>query len=161
MLTWSTTIGAWLRNSLRGTSPTTSLSVQSRQLLLHLQLVSRKTAERLSCEGGHQDGGWSWRPEPAGVSHDSPTHWKAPALQTPPKFHEKTPRETQKERHGSGRGQKKRGILGGPGEGVRCRVVWHRSGESKPNLANPTLAEMEGGGQTRIIRSPRSFINHN
>ena len=34
------------------------------------------------------------------------------ALQTPPKLHEKTPRETQKERNGGGRGKKKREILG-------------------------------------------------
>ena len=39
----------------------------------------------------------------------------APALQTPPKFHEKTPRETQKERNGGGKG-KKCEILGGPAE---------------------------------------------
>ena len=39
----------------------------------------------------------------AGASHDSPenskrAHLSAPALQTPPKFHEKTPREGRKER---------------------------------------------------------------
>ena len=33
-------------------------------------------------------------------------HFRVPALQTPPKFHEKTPRETQKERNGGGRGKK-------------------------------------------------------
>ena len=37
-----------------------------------------------------------------------------PALQTPPKFHDKTPRERKKERKCSGRGKKKREILGPP-----------------------------------------------
>ena len=32
---------------------------------------------------------------------------RVPALQTPPKFHEKTPRETQKERNGGGKGRKR------------------------------------------------------
>ena len=41
-------------------------------------------------------------------------HFRTPALQTPPKFHEKTPRETQKERNGGGKGKKKREILGLP-----------------------------------------------
>ena len=35
-------------------------------------------------------------------------HLRVPALQTPPKFHENTPRETQKERNGGGRGKKAR-----------------------------------------------------
>ena len=35
-------------------------------------------------------------------------HLRVPALQTPPKFHEKTPRETQQERSGGGRGEKGR-----------------------------------------------------
>ena len=34
--------------------------------------------------------------------------FQAPALQTPPKFHEKTPRKKQKERNGGGRGKKAR-----------------------------------------------------
>ena len=38
----------------------------------------------------------------------------APALKTPPKFNEKTPRETQKERNDGGKGKKKREILGLP-----------------------------------------------
>ena len=50
--------------------------------------------------------------------HDNPrterAHLRVPALQTPPKFHEKAPRETQK-RNGAGRGEKK--ILGSPAEG--------------------------------------------
>ena len=38
-------------------------------------------------------------------------------LQTPPKFNEKTPRETQKEQNGGGKGKNKSEILGGPAEG--------------------------------------------
>ena len=38
-----------------------------------------------------------WSFGAAGVLHKR-AHFQAPALQTPPKFHEKTPRETQKER---------------------------------------------------------------
>ena len=44
-------------------------------------------------------------------------HFRVPAFKTPPKFNEKTPRETQKERNGGGRGKKKSEILGGPAEG--------------------------------------------
>ena len=44
-------------------------------------------------------------------------HLRAPALETPPKFHERTPRETQKERNGGGRGKTKSEILGGPAFG--------------------------------------------
>ena len=49
-------------------------------------------------------------------------HLSPPALQTP-KFNEKTPRETQKERNGSGRGKNKREILGGA-EGGGSGVGW-------------------------------------
>ena len=44
-------------------------------------------------------------------------HFRVPAFKTPPKFNEKTPRETQKERNGGGKGKKKSEILGGPAEG--------------------------------------------
>ena len=40
-------------------------------------------------------------------------HFRAPALQTPPKFHERTPRE-RKKKENCGRGEKKREILGPP-----------------------------------------------
>ena len=43
------------------------------------------------------------------------------ALQTPPKFNEKTPRETQKERNCGGRGEKSE-ILGGPADGGPTEV---------------------------------------
>ena len=54
---------------------------------------------------------------PPGLAHDSP---RTPNVhisghlrfKTPPKFYEKTPRETQKERNGGGKGKKKREILG-------------------------------------------------
>ena len=41
-------------------------------------------------------------------------HFRAPALQTPPKFHERTPRERKKNEISGGREQKKREILGLP-----------------------------------------------
>ena len=43
--------------------------------------------------------------------------WGPPTLQTPPKFHEKTPREGRKERIFRREREKKSEILGGPGEG--------------------------------------------
>ena len=51
---------------------------------------------------------WFEAPEPSNVHVRS--------SQTPPKFHEKTPRETQKERNGGGRRKNKNEILGGPAE---------------------------------------------
>ena len=51
---------------------------------------------------------WFEAPEPSNVHVRS--------SQTPPKFHEKTPRETQKERNGGGRRKNKYEILGGPAE---------------------------------------------
>ena len=41
-------------------------------------------------------------------------HFRHLRFKTPPKFHEKTPRETQKQRNGGGKGKKKRQILGPP-----------------------------------------------
>ena len=48
---------------------------------------------------------------PPAFPHDSPrtpkrAHFRAPALQTPPKFHEKTPRERKRARMGAGEGKK-------------------------------------------------------
>ena len=54
---------------------------------------------------------------------------------TPPKFHEKTPRETHKDQNGGGRVKKKSEILGGPAEGVQLRGRVRRKvvqGKSKP-----------------------------
>ena len=56
-------------------------------------------------------------------------HLRVRALQTPPKFNEKTPRETQKERNGGGKGKKKREIFGPPPFGA--------STLRGPNLAPP------------------------
>ena len=58
---------------------------------------------------------------------------------TPPKFHEKTPRETQKERNGGGKGKKKREILGSPPfRGPTFSRSWpHPSGP--PTLRAPFL----------------------
>ena len=50
----------------------------------------------------------------------------------PPKFHEKTPRETPKERNGGGKGKKKSKILGGPAEGGPAE------GEGCPGKSKPT-----------------------
>ena len=58
------------------------------------------------------------------------THFRVPAFKTPPKFHEETPRETQKERNGGGKGKKKSEILGGPAEGG--------PGKSKPATTTTT-----------------------
>ena len=41
-------------------------------------------------------------------------HFRAPALQTPPKFHARTPRERKKKENCGGGGKKKREILGPP-----------------------------------------------
>ena len=41
-------------------------------------------------------------------------HFTAPALQTPPKFHERTPRERKKKENCGGKRKKKREILGSP-----------------------------------------------
>ena len=57
--------------------------------------------------------GFTRQPENSKRSHLSP-----PALQTPAKFHKKTPRERQQERKWGGRGEKKREILGPPPFGV-------------------------------------------
>ena len=45
-------------------------------------------------------------------------HFRAPALQTPPKFHARTPRERKKKENCGRGGKKKREILGRPAEGL-------------------------------------------
>ena len=62
-------------------------------------------------------------------------HLRALALQTPPKFHEKTPRERRKNEISGGREQKKREILGPPPSGPPPSVP-HPSG--LPPLWAPT-----------------------
>ena len=49
-------------------------------------------------------------------------HFRAPALQTPPKFNERTPTEKQKEQKWGGRGEKKREI-----SSDNCCTIGHRS----------------------------------
>ena len=63
-------------------------------------------------------------PSPAAkfvLAHDENSkraHLSAPALQTPPKFHEKTPqRGKERTNFAAGEGKKKSEILGGPAEG--------------------------------------------
>ena len=56
---------------------------------------------------------------PPGLAHDSPrtpsvAHFRAPALQTPPKFHERTPRERKKKENCGGRREKKARNFGPP-----------------------------------------------
>ena len=80
----------------------------------------------------------------AGVSHDSP---RTPNVhisghlrfKTPPKFHEKTPRETQKQRNGGGKGKKKREILGPPPIGSPPFGAPPFRG---PTLRGPTFSEV-------------------
>ena len=50
-------------------------------------------------------GVFSWKFGAARVSHDS--HLRVPALQTPPKFHEKTPRERKRAKMEAGEGKKR------------------------------------------------------
>ena len=89
-----------------------------------------------------------------------PAHFSFRPSKTP-KFNEKTPRETEKERNGE-REKKERNFGrssggGSSGAGVRRRVVWRRVvQESKPTkttttitTTTPTSPEMEGGGQTQ------------
>ena len=54
------------------------------------------------------------RPGRRGSQPENSKRARAPVLQTPPKFHEKTHRETQKERNGGGKRKKKREIFGPP-----------------------------------------------
>ena len=50
------------------------------------------------------------------VVFEARVHSRVPALETPPKFHEKTPRERKRAKMGAGEGKKKGEILGGPAE---------------------------------------------
>ena len=97
---------------------------------------------RVGPEGWGPEG---WGPEgwAAGARTRQPknskrAHLRAPAFKTPPKFNEKTPRETQKERNGGGKGKKKREILGGPAEGVQWRGGPAEGGPGKSKPATTT-----------------------
>ena len=73
-------------------------------------------------------------------------HLSAPALQTPPKFHEKTPREGRKERtnFAAGEGKKKREIMGPPplragwAPTLRTPTSWSMGPPSQPTHDNST-----------------------
>ena len=75
-------------------------------------------------------------------------HFRVPSLQTPPKFHEKTPQETQKEHNGGGR-EKTRNF----GPPTLCRpTMTHtrsRNGLAKIGLAKLGLAQIGVGQNSR------------
>ena len=78
-------------------------------------------------------------------------HFRAPALQTPPKFYEKTPRETQKERNDGGKGKKEREILGPPPLGAPPfgAPPWGAPPLGGPTLGGPTLGAHPSGPTLR------------
>ena len=105
-------------------------------------------------------------------------HFRALALQTPPKFHEKTPREGRKKENCGGRGQKKREILGCRAEGESAgagsgggpsgsgrsstqrggAANWMSCGGGGPggkrkSLKKPTSVWFEGGFEPTLRRS--------
>ena len=57
------------------------------------------------------------------TTHSKRAHLRVPALQTPPKFHEKTPKERQKERKWGRETEKKREILPPPPFGARPLAI--------------------------------------
>ena len=71
----------------------------------------------------------------AGVPHDNPrtgnVHASVLGLQTPPKFHEETPKRGKKELKLCGRGQKKREILGPPPFGAHSLYTRSKNGLAK------------------------------
>ena len=93
---------------------------------------------------------------PPGLAHDSP---RTPNVhisghlrfKTPPKFHEKTPRETQKQRNGGGKGKKKREILGPPPFGAPPRG---------PTLRGPTLRGPHPSGPHPLLGGPHPSGPH-
>ena len=96
----------------------------------------RRTAWRLRGRRG-----FTQQPENSKRAHLRPWRFK-----TPPKFHEKTPRETQKERNGGGRGKKKREILGLPPFGA------------PPFGAPPFGAGLAEVGQLRLAKVGQIFL---
>ena len=82
-------------------------------------------------------------------------HFRAPALQTPPKFHERTPkRERRKKEICGGREKKKSEILGGPAEGgVRVRGG-PGEGEEEKRAQKGTLSR-----RLKTMSSPLNFCN--
>ena len=86
---------------------------------------------------------------------------------TPSKFNEKTPRETEKERNGGGRGEKKREILGGPAGGRGGGLNNHNNHNHNNNQEQqpqqpqpqPNLEEVgpKGGAPKGRSSSPPGF----
>ena len=65
-------------------------------------------------------------------------HFRVPALQTPPEFNEKTPRETQKERNGgAGKGRKRAKFWAVRERAVRRRTVPRRTVRRKAVQRSP------------------------
>ena len=60
----------------------------------------------------------------------------SPALQTPPKFHERTPEREEQNEFCGGRGKKKSEILGGPGKGGPGRTEHDQTKTLKPPHGN-------------------------
>ena len=81
---------------------------------------------------------------------------------TPPKFNEKTPRETQKERNGGGKGKKKSEILGGPAEGGPAEGGPSEGGPAEGGPAEGGPAEggrRSGGVQTHNHKTTTTTTN--
>ena len=73
-----------------------------------------------------------------------------------PKFNEKTPRETQKDRNGGGKGKKKSEILGGPAEGGPVEGVQWKDGPGKSKIATTTTQNKWGAEGP--ARSPKQGL---
>ena len=118
--------------------------------------------------------GWA-----AGASHDSPNskraHFRAPTVRTPPKLHERTPRERRKKRQLWWERGKKREIVGSPPFGPprfgsptlrgptlsrfgpppsQSHLLWSKNSTSK-NWPKSKLAEVETG---RSLNWPKSKL---
>ena len=80
-------------------------------------------------------------------------------IKTPPKFHEKTPRETQWERNGGGKGKKKREILGPPPFGAPPFGASLFLGLGPPPFeAPPFEAGLAKVGQLKLAKVGQIFL---
>ena len=91
--------------------------------------------------------------------------WGSRSSKTPPKFNEKTPRETEKERNGGGRGGKKSEMLGGPAEGglaegrVQRPVVWGRVVQgSEPTTTTTPQPQQHQHARSGVEVKPRMSV---
>ena len=104
-------------------------------------------------------------PKAAGASHDSPraqtcTFEGHRLHKTPPKFHEKTPRERQKERNGGGRGEKRAKFWAVRrrevrGRGVRRRVVQTNNHTTNTNHNHNNKQQQHTTTHTQLPGSDR------